>query len=230
MTTFYNRTKDNVCPGVLQSEIEDDVTITTVIEYIRVDNEVDISFAFAASLPMPEETQLDVLLAAHTCDRTDESDDNGEDTSGESVSLTNTPTGRLFQLHFHENGDVMDKWLQTAESVSSNYSPHIIPWDSKLIAIAYSNEKNDKTATLELYKSDYNAGGTEVLDFSWAVNNIRTGVQKDFGGDLLYTKGDKLLMYVDGGTLRKVNVILYFAITEETNTTDTITESFSGKF
>jgi len=233
MTTFYNRVKDNVCPAVLQSEIENDVTITTVIEYIRVDDEINLSFAFAASLPMQEETQLDVLLAAHVCERTDESEDNGQDSSGESISLTNTPTGRLFQMTFHEKGDVCDKWLRVGEGASSNYTNGMIPWGCKLIAMSFSNEKNTVDSFIEIHKATLDSGDSNVLDYSWDVTGVRAGVQKDFGGDLTYNVGDRVAVYLnctDMSSAKKPLVVLYFAITDESNVIETVTEAYSGKF
>lgn len=241
MSVFYYRTKDNICPAIFQNEINTDGIITTTIEYIRVDDEVNLTLAFASSLSTSEEAQLDVLLNAHICTRPDDdgddggvdSEDDGDVDSGSDVVLSTSNFGRIFQYNFYEDGSAKNKWLEFTDGTGCNETAGVIPWDCKLIAITYSNERRNTDVTLEVRTAPLNSAGNDVLGVNWVISDARTGVQKNFPTDISFSTGDKVGVYfkhTSGTYPKKPHVSLFFLITETGNMLETITENHSGDF
>jgi len=239
MSIFYYRTKDNICPAIFQNEINNDGIITTAIEYIRVDDEVNLTFAFASSISTAEETQLDVLLNAHICIRPDDGGDGGAVDSSDDgddnpiATLLSTNFGRIFQYNFYEDGSAKNKWLEFSDGTGCDETAGVIPWDCKLIAITYSNERKNTDVTLEVRTAPLNSGATDVLAKGWVIVDARTGVQKNFPTDVNFSTGDKVGVYfkhTSGTYPKKPHVSLFFLITETGNTLETITENHSGDF
>jgi hypothetical protein len=97
-----------------------------------------------------------------------------------------------------------------------------VPFDSKIVAITFTNDEADTEVEVELWKAaqaSTNASATNV--FNWNLlaagsggnGPIRSGLINSFASDITFSAGDRLGVYLEnGGSTQPSNpiVIIYF--------------------
>lgn len=72
MSFSYFRVQADVCPAQLTREMNASINITPICEYVRVDDNDQVTIAFDIALSVSEETEMDVILFAHVCVNSDD--------------------------------------------------------------------------------------------------------------------------------------------------------------
>lgn len=109
------------------------------------------------------------------------------------------------------NGNLGDNaWMPWTNGVPTNASPIVIPWDSRLVEVAFSNNRTSVDGNFEFYLN-----GTAPGDIfrTWNFNNVNlvqtlTGISDPFvAGDLLRIQWDD-----QGQNPRDVALVLFFVL------------------
>lgn len=114
--------------------------------------------------------------------------DNVQDAIEESQSLA---TGKIQDFSFYNNGNTRNKWLAYASSSSpSNEVPYTAPFSGFFEAITFTNEDDDTSTNIEIYKNG-------SLFFVWEIRNKRTAYNTNSAnlpsGQIL--QGDRLSVF-----------------------------------
>jgi len=138
--------------------------------------------------------------------------------------------GNIFSLDMIHNGTFLNEYGDVGENIKISESPHIIPFNCKLIGITFSNSNSGVDVDLELWKAEKNDDANKEKILTWEVRNARTGYKKNITNVFL-NAGDKLALYGNdkGGNSVDVNIVLYFKIINDNNNEE-FTENFSGDF
>ena len=105
------------------------------------------------------------------------------------IGTTGTPEGKLYDFSFVNTGATYNKWLEFDSSSSpSNQVPEIIPYDSELLALTYSNSDDDTEINAEIYING-------ILIFTWEIRNKRTAWKTDLVGAVSAAQGDRLSIF-----------------------------------
>jgi len=210
------------CPTQLQDAINADVNITTNCISVTVDGGVDLFLEFTNVLTIFEDTSLDALIAIFVCDTT-------------TISIIDRGyLGNIWQASFaNEKSSIKNMWLSHYgdNSMSSNKTPVVVPFKSKLIGIAMANKHNNVDTIIKLYSTPEGGGiSPKTVDFSWTLNNVRVARKTDFTTDIIFDAGDKIAVYVSdiGKDPAYMVVDLYFSIIEETFSNGL--ENYTGEF
>ena len=134
----------------------------------------------------------------------------------------------IFQVNLSYNGNIYNKWIGTEQGITSDETPFIVPWKSRIIGIGYSNKEHDSNIDLQIFKADKNAGEVNTLMFQWDIRNSRTGYKTDIPSTALCEAGDKIGVFLkkfNNDKPKNVSIILYFQIEADT-TLSQFTESF----
>ena len=141
--------------------------------------------------------------------------------------------GRLFQLEFSYSGAANNHWLDNYRgSIPSNETPAVIPWDSSLVGLTFTNKIVTGDADFKIYATaeadDPNT--TKTLKYTWSVSNMRTARKTNFAGAVTFTAGDKVAIFAadTGDTIQNPVVIMHLLVT--TNTTAASSSTASGYF
>lgn len=151
--------------------------------------------------------------------------------SGSSPTPGGQAAGAIYQLVFlHEGSDATDRWYSHYgdTSLTSDKSPAIVPWDSKLIALTYTNQDNNSDVDLEIY-SVHEADTTQKdVEFVWQLRNARVARKTNFSPSILFEAGDRVAVYArDKGSNPDFAVLtLYLQMLTDNSTT--VVRSFSG--
>lgn len=104
--------------------------------------------------------------------------------------------GDLLDFLFTSSGNTADKWLGVGNgSTSSNTLPFVLPHDSELVWLTFSNQDDNVDIDIEFYKN-----GTLV--YTWNIRNKRTAWKTDISG-ISCTQGDRVSCFArkyTGGT------------------------------
>jgi len=136
---------------------------------------------------------------------------------------------KIFTIEFGTQSSIGDDWLHL-DGNPSNETPHIVPWDCKLVAITFSNKESGADTKLQVNAVDEGDGKSpSPVVFEWIIDNARVARKTDFSPDVTFSKGDKIAIKARqrGNTdPSQVKVILYLTITaaDETNNI----ENYSG--
>ena len=141
--------------------------------------------------------------------------------------------GRLYELEFFYNGAANNHWMDYSdESLPSNEVPAVIPWDSSLVGITFTNKVVNGDADFKIYATAEadNPATTKTLKYTYSVSNVRTARKTNFAGAVTFAAGDKVAMFVadTGDTIQNPVVTLYLLVT--TNNTAVSSSTASGYF
>jgi hypothetical protein len=177
--TSYAYTGD-VYPSVLSKEITDSA-IVTVVDGIELFG-TDIKVWFVDALSAGDKTTLDGLVSAH-------------DSTPPPSETVNT----FSQDTFTCPGNTKDKWLKAGDSgvKCSDKRPVIIVAPSVLSGLTFSNENNNTTTDVEIYKNG-------SLFYTWSVVDKRIAYKTNDLHTLTLAAGDYIGVFVrDTGTTPK---------------------------
>lgn len=109
------------------------------------------------------------------------------------------------------NGNLNNNaWLGYTQSIPSNDSPILIPWNSKLVEVAFSNRRTSVDGNLEFFLN-----GTAPGDIfrTWAFVNVNR-VQSLVGISDSFSAGDLLALRWDdqGQNPNDVGINLFFVL------------------
>jgi len=95
------------------------------------------------------------------------------------VSSTTDPaiaaSGVTFQAEFTRQGAVNDTWLRYGGPVMpSNEAPFVVPWDSQLDVVTYTNGNIDSEVDIEIHKAAVGSGIDNCVCHTWEVRGERT--------------------------------------------------------
>lgn len=109
------------------------------------------------------------------------------------------------------NGNVSDNtWFGYRESIPSNTTPIVIPWDSTLVEVSFSNNRTSVDGNVEFYLN-----GTAPGDIfrTWNFTNVNLVQILDGIADP-FTAGDRLALQWDdqGQNPRDAVITLFFIL------------------
>jgi len=136
----------------------------------------------------------------------------------------------IFQVSFSNESTTKNRWLDYVKDRSCDEVPFVVPYNSKLIGITFSNKTSNRSTDVRIYKATQTQGNVDSLIHTWQVRNARTGRQTIFSPGLTFAAGDKVGIYLkDAGYDPKAPmVVLYFERTDAIN--DDFIENYSGHF
>ncbi len=114
---------------------------------------------------------------------------------------------------FLDNGSTGNEWLKLyGENIPSNQSPYIVPFNSRLVGITYTNKEGGVGSDIEIWVSSLGSGNAKAKVFDWQRNNKRVGYKTDFDPYIEFDAGDKISLYNDdnGKNANDTVVTLYF--------------------
>jgi hypothetical protein len=137
------------------------------------------------------------------------------------------------QMAFTRNGTFNNSYMSYYEHcISSNQSPAIVPWKSKLIGISFTNRNYSIDVDVEVLKADANNGTsplTKVLD--WELRDVRVASKTSFESNIVFNTGDKIAIYVrDKGTNPHDGVVVLYLQVAADATNGEYYENFYGYF
>jgi hypothetical protein len=147
------------------------------------------------------------------------------------IEVGATLFGALWQLAYTEDGDADNEWLGLYDRGNkSNQTFGVIPFDSEICVITYSNSKGGSDCDIELHLADAGDDNNNVKIYNWEIRDKRVDCVSTFTTPIQVNAGDKLGVYCqDQGTdAKNVAVVIYFRIIN-TNKCDS-GENFSGNF
>lgn len=115
-------------------------------------------------------------------------------TSGD-VSTGAGAVGKLFEIPFQRNGSVSNDWLLT-DDLPTNSTPIIIPFDSELVGLTFSN--SDETSKTELEfrcVAEGGGAGPSILKYTWILDNVRTARKSNFVSPVTFSQGDMVAVF-----------------------------------
>lgn len=138
--------------------------------------------------------------------------------------------GSVFQATFSAASRAANRWLDYAQNRASNQTPLIIPWNSKLIGITFSNREDDISTDVYIYRANQ-AGGIKGSDkpiHTWSIRDARVARQMVFPKVVNFGAGDKVAVFLrDAGTDPKSpTMVLYFQQTD--NVSSDYVETFDN--
>lgn len=159
-----------------------------------------------------------------------------DDTTGDVVTtdynVSGTDSGPIFSLVFNKDSISKNTWLSHNgdNSLTSDRSPAVIPWNCRLVAMTFSNQAEAADTDVQIYKADAGAGSSDALVHTWEIRGSRLARKTIFQPDVTFIAGDKVGIYLkgQGSDVKYVSVLMYLQITDS-DTAD-LTESFSGNF
>lgn len=149
----------------------------------------------------------------------------------QSNDIITSSANPIFSNTFSYNGSTSNRWLSLSNGINTDKTPLVLPWDSRLIGISYSNEKVTNI-DIEIHKAPYNDASSDILNLTWEIRNTRLGYKTDILSNMTYDAGDKIGIF-----LKKFNndkpqnsvVILYFQILETSSLGEDV-QNFTGNF
>lgn len=142
------------------------------------------------------------------------------------------PAGMGHQISFTKGGDTKKKWLSIESNhASSNETLGIMPFKSQLVAVTYSNKRDNSTPEINFYSSPTASELTPMtLDLNWTLSQCRLGRKSNFASEIIYEAGDKVGVYMGNSTGKAENVVvtMYFIVIES-NSEEAI-ENFNDKY
>lgn len=228
MAEIISRTQLNVCAAVLREELNQVYGGNPHIEYVRIDDDENITIQYDVAPSAQNLTDLDLTLASHVCTYTEDEEQASDVIAA--ADILSAVGGNITTAVFSNNSTTKNKWLECYGDESSDEVPFIVPFNCKLAALTFSNEEDGVDVDMQLHKSTHGSGGNAIEIFNWELRDIRTAVQSTITPTITLLAGDKIGMYAkDQGTNSKSpRVILYFERVD--NVTVNLTENFSGDF
>lgn len=144
---------------------------------------------------------------------------------------------KLYEISFADHRrNIKNKWisLQSHKGLTSDSTPAVLPWESKLVGINFVNSSDDSSTDIELYKADVNNGSTNEKILTWSLSNVRVARKTDLGDTYIFSAGDKIAIFLkdSGGKGRDnpddVVINLFFQILSGNE--EESSENFSGDF
>lgn len=147
------------------------------------------------------------------------------------VFIGTSLAGLSYSMFFTENGTAKDEWLGCVEQSNvCNSTPGVIPFNSKLIAITFSNRKSGVDADIKIWRSPEGNGTGKALAYCWDLTNKRTAWKTNFPSDINFLQGDKVAVYIndDGEDAQSCTVQLILQVTDPS--TGEGGENYNGDF
>lgn len=121
--------------------------------------------------------------------------------SGETVvSIGGDPlsnVGLLYELNFVQNGSAQNKDMdQEACNIPSNETFALVPFNSRLVCLTYSNSQRGSDGRIKLNRAPRNQGANSSLVLDWTLRNTRIAYKTNFN-QYLFSAGDKVSMYIE---------------------------------
>ena len=130
-----------------------------------------------------------------------------------------TTKNKIYSFEFTEAGSASNEFLETnGDGKNSNATPHVIPFNSKVVAYTLTNSDNDGDTDVEIYRvAEGNGSGPAVLVDTWVLRNVRTARKTNFLSDIVFSAGDKVVVFVRDRGIDPDNVVfkIYLQVTDE---------------
>lgn len=119
--------------------------------------------------------------------------------------------GAVFVLPFSTDGNLQNSWLDfTGNNILTNATPSVMAFQSKLIALTFSNDSPTVGLDFEIYRTPETVEPTVTQDllFTWSITNSRTGRRTNFATDIIFNAGDKIGVFARKTGSAGSNVII----------------------
>lgn len=141
--------------------------------------------------------------------------------------------GDTFQIVFSDGGNtIKNRWMPQAgnPNTMSNKTPAIVGWESKLVGLQWTNDKNSAECQLQVH--GLADGGDSVLKHAVDISS-RTVYDHNLQTNVVFSAGEKVAVYVKDvpGTEnnpKRAIVTLTFQVLD--NTPDTLISNVEGTF
>jgi len=120
---------------------------------------------------------------------------NGFSSTNIQSAIEEAGSGLTVPVHFNqlwseEKGK--NKWLTLSEEAKGDKTLFIVPFDCKVVALTWSNEKDNVDRDIEIYKN-----GTSSADkiFTWQIRASRTRYKTNLLTGLSFLQGDRVAVF-----------------------------------
>lgn len=208
MSFLVFRVKSDVCASPLTVEINANATITTLCEFVRIDDGDQVSIFFASEPSAAEITELDtVVLPAHVCP---DEPDIGLGQSGTLIFFHDAGTENVYlSTDNHQQQPSGPDFISTS-------APAIMPFNGEVYALTFMNKKNSVNTDLEFYING-------VLTFTWSIVSRKWARKSDGLSALSFSAGDRIGLFarkITGSRPDTVSVYVYYTFTRGTEEED----------
>lgn len=144
-------------------------------------------------------------------------------TDGTIGASANATTGKMLQLDFENPSSIGGDWLQSG-GMPTNETPVIVPFDSRLVSITFSNKERGADTELQIQAvSETDGRSPSPTIITWTIDNARTARRNDFGSpQITFSKGDKIAVFAEqrGNTdPSQVKMTMHLLVLEDDLTT-----------
>jgi hypothetical protein len=130
-----------------------------------------------------------------------------------------TAKNKIYSFEFTEANRASDEFLEAnGDGKNSDASPHVIPFNSKVVGYTLTNSENDANTDVEIYRvAEGNGSGPAVLVDTWVLRSVRTARKTNFSSDIVFSAGDKVVAFVRdrGNDPDDVVFKMYLQVTSE---------------
>ena len=226
MAILITKTFKTDCNEELLDYINQVDTISPTLEQITtnlVNPATDSDFWFSSALSADELSELDSILSSWACPDTEVFWNN-------STGLSEDMGGAIYSFSFVRENTVGNVWLSAAGD-GSNYSDKtrlVVPFDSELISISFSNAYYNKAGEIEIWKEDFETV-TQLKAYIWSYSNIRCAVNNSFK-PIPLNAGDKIGVLHRSKRKDPYRVVITLYLRAITRTYEVKTDNTSGRF
>lgn len=155
----------------------------------------------------------------------------------ELVAATQMPTtqivGKIFEVSFVYGSVSKNKWLSIETQGASNASneiPYIIPWDSRLAGITFTNATPNADTNIQLWRANVGSEpNTGTLIYTWEIRNTRSAINTDLP-IIAFKQGDKAALFLSDQGTDVVAPLVRLAFLGTNYTVLNTSESYSTNF
>jgi len=138
--------------------------------------------------------------------------------------------GKIIQLAFVSDSSDCNLWMSHVMDDGSSNSAHgIIPFNSKLVGLTFSNKCSGVDVDILVKRATKSGGSSDSTVYTWDLNNVRWASKTNFS-TINFAAGDKIGLYMqDRGTNPSYPIVIAYLLVTDDETLD-LSESYSGYF
>lgn len=229
MSISYTRTKSPVCTAELVADLN--ASLSVVCIHVVINDGDQVSMFFQSSLDSAGIEEMEEILANHVCTDVVVGTEPVEDPTNPD-SVRDDMIGSMYQFYFGDEAKVKNKWLNLCSTwgTSSDASPAIIPWKSRLVGITFSNKKRDVDCNVDVFAGMEDGNGyTDRHILSWELRDVRAARKTDITDNIIFEAGEKVGVFLadKGGDPERPVVTLYFHIMADTKETSEVNSKYN---
>jgi len=129
----------------------------------------------------------------------------------------NEGAGALLQPTFVADGKRMNSqwlWLLDSDLDRSKIVPYVVPFDSRLIGVTFTNKEDNADCDISIYNAIKNNADNSSVVYTMEVRNSRISVKSNITNGPLFSAGDKISVLCDdaGSVPEDITIVLYLLV------------------